>query len=107
MMDLIMYKRGEIILVNLNPATPCVVVSDSVVNEILDLVTIIPCTTNLLGSGLFPINLKPRDALEKECEVMIEQVRGVSKKRILNSLGSVDADEMQKIESGMKALLGL
>ena len=110
-----MYKRGEIVLVNLNPQKnneagkirPCVVVSDTVVNEILDLVTIIPCTTNLLGSGLFRINLKPRDALEKECEVMIEQIRGVSKKRILNSLGSVNADEMQKIESGTKALLGI
>ena len=115
MMGLKMHKRGEIVLVNLNPqknneagkVRPCVVVSDSNINEILDLVTIIPCTKNILGSGLFRISLKPRDALEKECEAMIEQIRGVSKKRILQSLGFVNDDEMQKIESGMKALLGL
>ena len=110
-----MHKHGEIVLVNLNPqkndeagkVRPCIVVSDSDVNEILDLVTIIPCTTNILGNGLFRIHLSPRDALEKECEVMIEQIRGVSKKRILQSLGFVDDAEMLKIKSGLKALLGL
>ena len=110
-----MYKRGEIVLVNLNPqknneagkVRPCVVVSDSDVNKILDLITIIPCTTNILGSGLFRINLKPRGTLQKESEVMVEQIRGVSKKRILNSLGFVSDDEMQKIENGTKALLGI
>ena len=110
-----MYKYGEIVLVNLNPqknneagkVRPCVVISDSDVNEILDLITIIPCTTNLLGEGLFRIHLPIRDGLEKESEVMVEQIRGVSKKRILNSLGSVDKKEMQKIQEGLKALLNL
>ncbi len=110
-----MYKNGEIILVNLNPQKndeagkirPCVIVSDSEINDILDLVTIIPCTTNILGSGLFRIGLKPRDNLEKECEVMIEQIRGISKKRILNSLGFVNNEELLKIQTGLKALLSL
>ena len=110
-----MYKYGEIVLVNLNPqknneagkVRPCVVVSDSDVNEILDLVTIVPCTTNLLGEGLFRVSLPLRDGLEKESEVMIEQIRGVSKKRILNSLSSVDKKEMQKIKDGLKALLNI
>ena len=110
-----MYKRGEILLVNLNPQKndeagkirPCVVISDSEVNNILDLLTILPCTTNLLGEGLFRISLVPRDKLEKTSEVMIEQVRGISKKRILKSLGFVNENEMLKIESGLKALLGV
>jgi len=110
-----MYKYGDIILVNLNPqknneagkVRPCVVVSDSDVNEILDLITIVPCTTNLLGEGLFRIPLPLRDGLEKESEVMVEQIRGVSKKRILNSLSTVDKKEMQKIKEGLKALLRL
>jgi len=49
------YERGAIVLVNLNPQKnneagkirPCIIVSDSDINNILDLVTIIPCTTNL------------------------------------------------------------
>ena len=110
-----MYKYGEIILVNLNPQKnseagkirPCVVISDSDVNEILDLITIVPCTTNILGEGLFRIPLPIRDGLEKKSEVMIEQIRGVSKKRVLNSLSTVDKEEMQKIKIGLKALLSL
>ena len=107
------FNRGEIVLVNLNPQRnneagkirPCVIVSDSDVNEILELVTIIPCTTNLLGEGLFRILLSRREALDKDCEVMIEQIRGVSKKRVIKTLSSASVQEMKKIESGTKALL--
>ncbi len=110
-----MYKYGEIVLVNLNPQKnneagkirPCVIVSDSDVNEILDLITIVPCTTNILGEGLFRISLYSRDALELESEVMIEQIRGVSKTRILDSLGTVNKEEMKKIQKGLKALLNI
>ena len=110
-----MYKYGEIVLVNLNPQKnneagkirPCVVISASDVNEILDLVTIIPCTTNILGEGLFRISLAQRDKLDKKCEMMIEQIRSVSKKRILDSLSTLNNDEVKKIQLGLKALLGM
>ncbi len=110
-----MYKYGEIVLVNLNPqknnkagkVRPCVVVSDSDVNEILDLITIIPCTTNILGEGLLRVALPLRDGLEKKSEVMIEQIRGISKKRVLNSLSLVSKEEMKKIKEGLRALLSI
>ncbi len=109
------YKRGSIVLVNLNPQKnneagkirPCVILSNTDVNEILELITIVPCTTNLLGEGLFRITLTPRAALEKPCEVMIEQIRGVSKKRIIAHLGDTSKAEMEKIQKGVGALLSL
>ena len=108
-----MFNRGDIVLVNLNPQRnnevgkirPCVIVSDSDVNEILDLVTGLPCTTNLLGEGLFRILLSKREGLDKDCEVMIEQIRGVSKKRLIEMISFVSVNEMKKIELGIKALL--
>ncbi|WP_193150952.1 type II toxin-antitoxin system PemK/MazF family toxin [Sulfurimonas sediminis] len=110
-----MYKRGEIILVNLNPQKnneagkirPCVVISSTEVNEILELLTVLPCTTNLLGEGLFRVFLPTREKLEKDCEVMVEQIRGISYKRVLGSLGITSTQELQKIEQGLKALLEL
>ena len=110
-----MLSRGNIVLVNLNPQRndeagkirPCVIVSDSDVNEILDLVTVIPCTTNLLGEGLFRIFLPARKGLDRDCEVMIEQIRGVSKKRLIKTTSSVSGNEMKKIELGIKALLSM
>ena len=114
-MDSSNYKRGNIVLVNLNPQKnneagkirPCIVVSNSDVNSILELVTIVPCTTNLLGEGLFRVPVSARQKLEKECEAMLEQIRGVSKKRVITVLGEATALEMQKIENGLKALLEL
>ncbi len=110
-----MYNRGDIVLVNLNPQRndeagkmrPCIIVSDSDVNEILDLVTIMPCTTNLLVEGLFRVSLPKRKGLDKDCEVMIEQIRGVSKKRFIETTSSARVNEMKKIESGIKALLSM
>jgi len=110
-----MYKRGDIVLVNLNlqknneagKIRPCVVISETDVNEILDLISIIPCTTDILGEGLFRISLNPREKLDKECEAMIEQIRGVSKTRVIESLSCVTNDEICKIELGVKALLGV
>jgi mRNA interferase MazF len=110
-----MHNRGDIVLVNLNPQRndeagkirPCIIVSDSDVNEILDLVTIIPCTTNLLGEGLFRILLPKRKGLDRDCEVMIEQIRGVSKKRLIETTSSVSTNEIKKIELGIKALLSM
>ncbi|MDF1883988.1 type II toxin-antitoxin system PemK/MazF family toxin, partial [Sulfurimonas sp. SAG-AH-194-C21] len=60
-----------------------------------------------LGEGLFRISLKPREKLDKQSEVMIEQIRGISKKRILETLSFVNNKEMKKIELGVKALLSL
>ena len=108
-----MYKRGDLVLVNLNPQRnneagkirPCLIVSDSDVNEILDLITIIPCSTNLLGEGLFRVSLVKRKGLDEDCEVMVEQIRGVSKKRILETISVVNKIEMEKVEIGVKALL--
>ncbi len=110
-----MYNRGDIVLVNLNPqrnneagkVRPCIVVSDTDVNDILDLITVIPCTTNLLGDGLFRVYLEEREGLEKNCEAMIEQVRGVSKKRVVQQLSSATTTEVEKVEKGLKALLAL
>jgi len=108
-------SRGEIVLVNLNPMCheeagkirPCVVLSVEEAHGVLGLVTVIPCTTNLLGEGLFRIALPPRERLKESSEAMVEQIRGVSQKRIIEHLGSVTPEERQKIEEGVRALLGL
>lgn len=110
-----MLNRGDIVLVNLNPqrnneagkVRPCVIISDSDINEILDLITIIPFTTHLIGEGLFRIALCKRDGLDKECEIMIEQIRGVSKKRVIEKVSKIKTQEMKKIEAGLKALLAI
>jgi mRNA interferase MazF len=86
---------------------PCVVLSVEEAHGVLGLVTVIPCTTNLLGEGLFRIALPPRERLKESSEAMVEQIRGVSQNRILERLGTVSGKEMERIEEGIRALLGL
>lgn len=111
------YERGSLVLVNLNPqkraeeigkTRPAVIVSDSELNEVLDLVAVIPLTTNLIDDAEpLRIRLKPRNALKQESDAMVEQLRSVAKSRIGECIGNITPLEMEKIEEGLKAMLGL
>ena len=111
------YKRGDIVLVNFNPQKraqevakirPAVIVSDSELNEILDLVTVVAMTTNLIDNAEpLRIRIPKRDALKEDSDVMIEQLRSVAKSRIGEKIAQVSDEEMRKIEYGIKKMLCL
>ncbi|WP_458701021.1 type II toxin-antitoxin system PemK/MazF family toxin [Sulfurospirillum sp. 1307] len=114
MMD---YNRGDIVLVNFNPqkkaeeigkVRPAVIVSDSSLNEILDLVSVVALTTNLIDdSEPLRIRIKKRDLLEKDSDIMIEQLRSLSKTRIIKKISSLTQEELEKVEYGIKMMLNL
>jgi len=111
------YNRGDIVLVNFNPrkkpeeiakVRPAVIVSESSLNEVLDLVTVIAMTTNLIDDAEpLRIRIEPREKLERPSDVMIEQIRSVSKERIGEKLTSLEENELAKIETGIRAMLQL
>jgi mRNA interferase MazF len=111
------YNRGDIVLVNFNPqkkaeeigkVRPAVIVSDSSLNEILDLVSVVALTTNLIDdSEPLRIRIKKRDLLEKDSDIMIEQLRSLSKTRIIKKISSLTQEELEKVEYGIKMMLNL
>jgi len=111
------YKRGDIVLVNFNPQKkgeeigknrPAIIISDSKLNEILDLVTVIALTTNLIDdSEPLRIRIKKRDLLEFDSDAMIEQLRSLSKSRVSKKLATITEQELKKIEDGIKNMLNL
>lgn len=111
------YTRGDIVLVNFNPQRkaeevskirPAVILSDSDLNDILDLVTVVALTTNLIDDAEpLRIRISKRDQLQKESDTMIEQLRSVSKSRIGDKVGTVTKEELTKIEYGVKKMLRL
>ena len=111
------YKRGDIVLINFNPqkkkeevskVRPAIILSDTDLNEILDLVSVVALTTNLVeDSEPLRIRIHKREGLAKESDAMIEQLRSVSKERIGERVGSVSDEEMDKVEYGVKLMLGL
>ena len=77
------YKRGDIVLVNFNPqkraeemgkVRPAVIISDTKFNQIMDLVLVVPMTTNLIDNAEpLRIRAKARDDLIYDSDIMCEQ----------------------------------
>ena len=111
------FKRGDVVLVNFNPqkkgkeigkTRPAIIVSDTNLNEILDLVSVVAMTTNLIeDSEPLRVRIKSRELLKEDNDAMIEQLRSLSKSRILSSLTTLTSEELEKIEHGIKNMLNL
>ena len=111
------YKRGDIVLVNFNPqkkkeevgkVRPAIIMSDTELNDILDLVSVIALTTNLIeDSEPLRIRIPKREKLNIDSDAMIEQLRSVSKERIQERVASVSEEEMEKIAYGVGVMLNL
>ena len=114
MMD---YKRADIVLVNFNPqkraeeiskVRPAVIISDSDLNQVLDLVSVVALTTNLIDDALpLRIRIPKRESLMQDSDAMCEQLRSVSKSRISQRVATVNDEEMEYLAKGIKLMLGL
>jgi len=111
------YKRGDIVIVNFNPqrkpeeiakVRPAIIVSETKLNQVLDLVAVVALTTNLIDDAEpLRVRISKREKLDKESDAMIEQLRTVSKERIGEKLASLEMEEMEKIAYGIKEMLVL
>lgn len=111
------YKRGDIVLVNFNPQKkpeeiskirPAIIVSDTELNEVLDLVSVVALTTNLIDDAEpLRVRISKKESLKEDSDAMIEQLRSLSKSRIGEKIASLDENELAKIEYGIKAMLGV
>lgn len=111
------YKRGDIVLVNFNPqkkpeeiskVRPAIIISDTQLNAILDLVSVVALTTNLIDNALpLRVRISKKENLKEDSDAMIEQLRTVSKSRIGETLDSLNEAELAQIEYGIKAMLAL
>ncbi len=111
------YKRGDIVLVNFNPqkkkeeigkVRPAIIMSDTDLNDVLDLVSVIALTTNLIDdSEPLRIRIIKKEGLKQDSDAMVEQLRSISKTRISEKIATLNVEEMRKIEYGIKLMLGL
>ena len=111
------YKRGDIVLVNFNPwrqkeevgkIRPAVIISDTIYNQESDLVVVIPLTTNLIdNAGALRVRIEKREKLKNESDAMIEQIKCISKCRVIERIGELKKGEIKAIEKGLKLILNL
>lgn len=110
-------KRGDIYYADLSPAVgsemdkrrPVLIVSNDANNRAATTVTILPVTSNVTRVYPFEVLLNPEDSgLTKSSKVQAQQVRTISKQRIIGEVvGSLNEEKMVLIDAALKLHLGL
>jgi len=110
-------NRGAVVVVELDPTLgheqrgvrPCVVVSDPDVisDQRFPLVCVVP-VTGTAGEGLLYPSLAPGESgLARKSFALVDQLRSIDKRRIRRVFGELASEEMEAIDEGLAAFLGL
>ena len=88
---------------------PVLVVSNDISNLVATTVAILPLTSNVSRVYPFEVLLNPEvSGLTKPSKVQAQQIRTISKERIIGELvGSLDEEMMVIIDAALKLHLGL
>jgi mRNA interferase MazF len=108
--------RGELWLVALGAARsgesgkhrPAVVVSvDDVLAGVDDeLIVVVPVSSSRTNNALRP-HVSPTEGVDAESVAVCRGIRAVARSRLLERLGILAPDSMQRIERGLALILGL
>lgn len=110
-------KRGDIVLVNLDPVVgseqgktgPALIIQNDIGNKFSPTTIIAPITSKIF-SREFPTNVKVSatiSGLEFDSTVLLNQIRTIDKKRIIKKSGAVNKEIMRKVDEAIKASLAL
>lgn len=111
-------RRGDIVIVELDPTEgseqrgtrPCLVVQNDVGNRNAPTTIVVPFTT-ARGDKRYPFEVlvtADECALREDSIALCSQIRTVSiEHRIVERIGSVPADRLEEIDTGLEYSLGL
>lgn len=109
-------SRGEVWYVDLNPAKgrkqaglrPGLVISvDPFNHSPADLVVILPMRSRRKGIPLHVPLTAPEGGLRQPSYIKCEDIRSVSKERLVRRLGSLGDDTLVRVEERLRLLLGI
>lgn len=111
------FENGEVWLANLNPSKgaepgktrPVLILQDQVLLDIQHPSTIIvPLTTNLIeNASPLRIRIHARDLLEKDSDLLIDQIRAIDNKRFVQGpLTILTKEQMKCIYEAVSEVIG-
>ncbi len=110
-------KRGEIVLAELEPVKgseqggtrPVLIIQNDVSNNFSPTVIIAPITSSGQEKE-YPADVfisKQDSRLNKDSKVLLNQIRTIDKRRIVNKISFLDSFYMDKVDMAIKISLGL
>ncbi len=99
-------NRGDIVIVNLYPKKgdevgkirPAVIISGDDENSILDTVILLPLSTDLIDDmEPYRMRISARDNLKQDSDILINQIRTLSKTRIKDKIAKLTDDEYNQV----------
>ncbi len=107
-----MHRRGEIWWVNLDPTVgseinktrPCVVISNSVVNQHRRTVVVIPLSSSPRAAPPVMVSVT---CSGQPAVAVIDQVRAVAKERLVRHVENLSAQHLQSVENALREILEL
>jgi mRNA interferase MazF len=109
-------RRSDIMLTNLTPGRdgeanyvhPCIVVTNNEANANLDVLVVVPLTSNLERTFKYDLELPlNRTGLNKDSKAQVNLIRHVNVNRFMKRLGFVPDDLMLELDSRIREHLGL
>lgn len=109
-------RQGEIWWTDLNPTPgreqngrrPVLIISGNLLNRYLDVVIVVPLTTQIKGFKGNPV-LEPnsQNQLKSTSEALVFHVRSISKDRLLEKIGEVQPEIVSEIKTTLADILTL
>lgn len=110
-------KRGDIVLVNLEPVKgseqggirPCLIIQNDKGNKYSPLTIIAPSTSKKFTKE-FPTNVvvsKEDSSSDKDSTILLNQIKTIDKSRIIKRVGSLNSFLMNKVNIAIKISLAL
>lgn len=101
-------NRFDVYLINLDPTVgseiqktrPCVIISPDEMNRHIRTVIVAPLTT---AGKDYPTRI-PCEFKKKKGHIVLDQIRTIDKKRLINNLGTLDAETQLKVISVLQRL---
>lgn len=88
---------------------PCLIIQNDEGNKYSPLTIIAPITSKMFTRE-FPTNVfvsKEDSRLEKDSNILLNQIRTIDKRRLIKKLGSLDIGLMKKVDMAIKISLDL
>lgn len=107
-------KRGEIFVADLSPSLgheihkkrPVLIISHNSLNQTLSTVVVLPfssITPQFIGPDI--VVFISQKGLDKKSALIVNQIRAIDKKRLVEKVGIISKIRMQEVEGALKIVL--